>query len=159
MSFLPSLFLLSQILALWASCYLDCTGFPLHSAFTARTLAELCFCCAWPLPRRGWAKVASASLHWSHSTRCVGRVCNFLSSVSPQQRFQTQDQCYSLVTAQSFIWQVKEITPSRREGGLTPKKRSLQLFFKTNLFTIFQCEQLINKMAVSFQCMTKSTTI
>ena len=32
-------------------------------------------------------------------------MCNFLGSVSQQQRFKTADQCYSSVTAQSFIWQ------------------------------------------------------
>ena len=56
----------------------------------------------------------------------VGGECNFLSSVLPQQRFEMMDQCYSLVTAQSFIWQAKVSTPSRREGwqpqrwGLNP---------------------------------------
>ena len=33
------------------------------------------------------------------------------------------DQCYSSVTAQSFIWQTKDSTPWRHEGGLTPKER------------------------------------
>ena len=32
-----------------------------------------------------------------------GGVCNFLSSVSPQQKFETVDQCYSLVTAQFYL--------------------------------------------------------
>ena len=53
----------------------------------------------------------------------VGGVCNFLCSVSPQQRFEMADQCYSSFIAQSFIWQTKESIPSRHEGGLTPKER------------------------------------
>ena len=57
------------------------------------------------------------------SIRYVTGVCNFLGSVSLQQRFEMADQCYSSVTVQSFIRQVKESTPSRREGGLTPKER------------------------------------
>ena len=32
-----------------------------------------------------------------------GGVCNFLSSVSPQQKFETVDQCYSSVTAQFYL--------------------------------------------------------
>ena len=40
---------------------------------------------------------------------CVGGVCNFLGSVSPQPRCEMQ----SSVTAQSFIQQEKESTPSR----------------------------------------------
>ena len=51
----------------------------------------------------------------------VGGVCNFLASVSPQQRFEMVDQCYSSVIAESFIWQTKDSTPSRHEGRPTPK--------------------------------------
>ena len=59
-----------------------------------------------------------------HYIYIVRRVCTLLSSVLPQQRFEMADQCYSSVTAQSFIWQAKESTPLRHEGGLTPKERS-----------------------------------
>ena len=52
----------------------------------------------------------------------VGRVCNFLGSFLPQQRFETADQCYSSVTAQ-FYSTSKGSTPSRYEGGLIPKER------------------------------------
>ena len=45
----------------------------------------------------------SASLNLSHSTRDVGGMCNFLSSVSPQQRFEMVDQCYSSVTAEFYL--------------------------------------------------------
>ena len=51
----------------------------------------------------------------------VRGVCNFLSSVLLQQRFEMVDQCYSLVTAQSFIWQIKDTTPSKREGRPTSR--------------------------------------
>ena len=52
-----------------------------------------------------------------------GRVCNFLGSVSPQQRFEKACQCYSSVIAQNFIQQTENSTLSRHEGGLTPKER------------------------------------
>ena len=46
------------------------------------------FCCGWPLPCGGRAKVISARLNLSHGTRDVGGVCNFLGSVLPQQKFE-----------------------------------------------------------------------
>ena len=58
---------------------------------------------------------------------CVGRVCNFLGSVLPQQRFKMANQCYSLVTAQSFICQTKDSKPWRCEGRLAPKERPQSL--------------------------------
>ena len=33
----------------------------------------------------------------------VGGMCNFLSSVSPQQKFEMADQCYSSVTDQFYL--------------------------------------------------------
>ena len=45
----------------------------------------------------------SASLNPSHSTRDVAGMCNFLGSVSPQQRFEMVDQCYSSVTAEFYL--------------------------------------------------------
>ena len=80
MSFLLSLFLLSWFPACWASCHFHCAGFSLHSAST-----ELSFCCVWPPHHRGRAEVVSARLNLNHGTRDVRGVCNFLSSVSPQQ--------------------------------------------------------------------------
>ena len=53
----------------------------------------------------------------------VRRVYNFLCSVSPQQRFEMADECYSSITAHIFIWQTKDSTPLRCEGGPTPKER------------------------------------
>ena len=51
-----------------------------------------------------------------------GGVCNFLGSVLQQQKFEVMDRpCYSSVSQFSFIWQAKENTPSRCEGGLTQK--------------------------------------
>ena len=40
-------------------------------------------------------------------------MCNFLDSVSLQQRFETADQWNSSVTSQSFVWQAKENTFAR----------------------------------------------
>ena len=64
-----------------------------------------------------------ARLNLSHGTRYVEGVCNFLGSVLLQQRFEMVDQCYSSVTAQSFIQQAKESIPSRHEDRPTGKER------------------------------------
>ena len=45
----------------------------------------------------------------------VGGVCSFLCSVSTSVN--------SSFIAQSFIWQIKDSTPSRHEGGPTAKER------------------------------------
>ena len=100
-SFLLSVFLLSWFPVCWASCHFRGTGFSLCSASTAGTFTELGFCCVWPPPHRGRAEVVSARLNLN-GTRDVRCMCNFLSSVSPQQRFKMADQCYSLVTAQFY---------------------------------------------------------
>ena len=81
------------------------------------------FWCAWSLPYWGQAEVVSSKLHPGHSMRYLRGVCNFLGSVSLQQRFETVDQCYSSVTAQSCIWQTRESTPLRCEGRLAPQER------------------------------------
>ena len=52
----------------------------------------------------------------------VRGACNFLGSVSPQQRFEMVDRCYSSVTAQFYLANKNSI-PSRHKGGLTPKER------------------------------------
>ena len=53
----------------------------------------------------------------------VGELCNFLGSVSSQQKSKATDQGYSSVMAQNFIPQAKETTPLRCEGRPTPKER------------------------------------
>ena len=117
------LFLLFWFPACGASCQFHCTGFPLRSAFTTWAFTKLGFGCTWPPPCGDQARVVSARLHPSHGIRYVGGVCNFLGSVSLQQKFEMADQCYSSLTAQ-FYSQAKEGTPSRlTEGGLTPKER------------------------------------
>ena len=82
-------------------------------------------------------------LHWQSITLCllicclgvlvtiVGGVCNFLSSVSLEQKFEATNRS---VLQLSFIWQAKQNTSSRSEGRLTQKKhrverRSLRLNF------------------------------
>ena len=91
MIFLLSLFLLSQFPACRVSCHSHCAGFSSRSASTMGAFAKLGFCRAWPLPRGGQGEVVSARLNPSHSTRDVGAVCNFLSSVSLQQKFEATD--------------------------------------------------------------------
>ena len=102
MSFCLSLFFLSPFPAHWASCHFYCTGFSSCSASILWTVCELGFCCAWPPPHGGWAKIASARLHPGHSNRYVGGLCNFLSSVLLQQILDMEDQCYHLITAQFY---------------------------------------------------------
>ena len=41
----------------------------------------------------------------------VGGMCNFLSSVSPQQKFEMADQCYSLVTTQFYLEKQRIVHP------------------------------------------------
>ena len=53
--------------------------------------AELGFCCAWLLPHRGPAKIVSVRLNPSHGTIFVRVVCDFLSSVSSQQKFEVME--------------------------------------------------------------------
>ena len=77
------------------------------------------------------AKAVSARLNPSHSTTGVRGVCNFLGSVSPQQKFEAmdqrhssrRDQCYNSMLQLSFIWKTKENTSSRPEGMPTQKTR------------------------------------
>ena len=49
----------------------------------------------------------------------VRGVCNFLSYVSPQQKFELMD---GPVLQLSFIWQAKENTSLRPEGGPTQRE-------------------------------------
>ena len=51
----------------------------------------------------------------------VGGLCNFLSFVSPQQKFEATD------GQLSFIWQAKENTSSRHDGGLPKRREGLNL--------------------------------
>ena len=62
--------------------------------------------------------------------------CVFLSSVSLKQRFEMVG--YSSVTAQGFIRQAKDSTPSRCDGRHTPKEKPqsvLASFFYVCLFS------------------------
>ena len=49
------------------------------------------FHCAWPLPCGGQAEVVLARLNPSHGTIDFRGVCNFLGSVSSQQKFEATD--------------------------------------------------------------------
>ena len=95
-------------------------GFSSCSASTTGPFAELGSCCAWPLPCRGRAEVVTARLNLRNSTVDVRGVCNFFSSVLPQQKFEAPDRP---VLQLSFIWQAKENTSSRWEGGTTQKTK------------------------------------
>ena len=86
-SFLLTLFLLSWFAVWWASCHFHCAGFSSCSASFPRAFTELRFCCAWS-PRRG----CSARLNMRSGTKYVRGVCNFLGSVSLQQKFEATDE-------------------------------------------------------------------
>ena len=67
----------------------------------------------------------------------VGRVCNFLGSVSRQQKFEKTD---GSVLQLSFIWQAKENTFSRNEGRPTKgrkEKRNQRLNSGSSFYTFF----------------------
>ena len=66
-------------------------GFLLKSTPTVGAFSKLGSYCAWPPPCRGRAEVVSARLNPSHSTIDVRGVCNFLGSVSSQQKFEAMD--------------------------------------------------------------------
>ena len=51
-----------------------------------------------PKSLQGLCEVISARLNRSHGTIDVGRVCNFLDSVSSQEKFEAMDQGYILWT-------------------------------------------------------------
>ena len=100
--------------------HFHCAGFSLRSGSTTWAFAELGFCCAWPQPHGGWAR-----LNLSHSTRDVWGVCNFLGSVSRQQKFEAMDRpvLQLSVTAQFYLASKKKNASLRCEGGPTQKKR------------------------------------
>ena len=104
-SFLLKLFLLSWFPAHWAFCHFPVLGFfciqlPPQELSLSWASAVLSLCLV-----GGRAEVVSARLNPSHSTIDVGGVCNFLGSVSPQQKFETMDRpgLQLHVTAQ-FYW-------------------------------------------------------
>ena len=74
----------------WTSCHFPCAGSSC-SASAAGAFAWLGSCCAWPPPRGGHPEVVPARLKPSHSAMDVGGVCNFLGSVSLQQKFEVMD--------------------------------------------------------------------
>ena len=90
-------FLLTSFFAVLVSSMLDFLSLPLCwvsscSASTVGDFAELGFCCAWSLPSGGCTEVVLARLNPSYSTVDVGGVCNFLGSVSSQQKFEVTEQ-------------------------------------------------------------------
>ena len=90
-SFLLSLFLLSWLPEQWVSCHFRRAGFSSRPTSTTGAFSELGFCCAWPPPQGGRAEVVSTSLNLRNSTVYVSGVCYFLSSTSPQQKFEAMD--------------------------------------------------------------------
>ena len=143
--FLLGFLLLSQFPAHWASCHFPCTGFSSCSASSAGAFTQLGFCCVFPSPCRGQAEVISARLNPSHSIIYVREVCNFLVSVSLQQKFEALDgpvlqlhvtaACYSLVV----FARRKESTSSRhvRLGG--PKRHKRRKAPSSILAPLFVC--------------------
>ena len=118
MGFWPSLFLLSQFSACWASCHFHWAGFSSPSASTAGAFTKLGFCYLWPGPHGGQAEVVSARLNPRNGTIDVMGVCNFLGPVLLQQKFEATD---GPVLQLSFTWHTEENTPLRCEVRLTQK--------------------------------------
>ena len=58
------------------------------------------------------------TVHYCDGSSVIKGVCNFFSSVSPQQKFESID---GSVLQLNFSWHAKENTFSRCEGGLTQK--------------------------------------
>ena len=111
------------VFAVPVSSTLGFLSLPLHWVFFAfsfhhGSFAELGFCYASPLPLGGRALVVSATLNLRNGTIYVQGVCNFLGSVSPQQKFEAMD---GPVLHHSFICQTKENISLRCEGRLTQK--------------------------------------
>ena len=122
MSFLLSLFLLSWFPARLVACHFHCSRFPLRSVSTTWAFAKLGFCCTWSPLHWGQVEVVSARLDLSHETKYFGGICNFFSSISPQQRFEIADQCYSSVL---FCLQTKVHPQGLRAGQ--PQRRGINL--------------------------------
>ena len=89
--------------------------FDFHCGSFCRVGLLLCLASAL---RSGQAEVVSPRLNLRNGTIFVRGVCNFLASVSPQQKFEATD---GRVLQLSFIWQAKENTSWRLEGGPTQK--------------------------------------
>ena len=89
MSFLLSSFFAVPVSSTMVFLSLPCVGFSSCSTPTAGAFAELGSCYAWPPPWGGCAEVVSARLNRSHGTIDVKGVGNFLSSVSSQQKSET----------------------------------------------------------------------
>ena len=105
------------------------------SASIAGAFTELGFCCAWPLPHKGWADVISARLNLRNSTVDVGGVCHFLGwpCCSKNLRRWT-DQCYSSV----LFGKQRKIHPRGLSVG-QPKdaKRRVRLNFGSSFYMLF----------------------
>ena len=153
-SFLLSLFLLSQFPAQWASCHFPCTGFSLCSASTVEALTELGFCCTWPLTCGGQAEIVSARLNPSLGTIYVGGVCNFLGSVLLQQKFEVGDGPVLLL---SFIGKQRKTQPQGMTVGQSKRheEKALVQFWLLFYYVFFSPlpEPALCKLGVfSFAC-------
>ena len=89
--FLLSLFLLSWLPARWASCHFLCAGFSLHSTSTTGAFSSWASSVLVLHFKGGQDEVVSTRLNLRNSTMYVSGMCNFLGSVSPQQKFEAMD--------------------------------------------------------------------
>ena len=123
-SFLLSLFLLSWLPAQWVSRHFHRAGFSPRPTSTTGAFSELGFCCAWPPPQGGRAEVVSTRLNLRNSTMYVSGVCYFLSSTSPQQKFEAMDGPVLQLrdTAQFYLeskgkYNLKQTQKTQRKGA------------------------------------------
>ena len=115
-------FLLFQFPAHQASCHFHCAGFSSRSASTIWAFTESGFCCVWPPPLGGQAKVVSARLNLRNSTRDI-RECVIFLVLSCHSKNLKQQTSVTDQLQLSFIWQAKENTFSRHEGNTKEVKR------------------------------------
>ena len=92
-----------------------------------RAFAELGSCCAWPPPWGGHAKVVSARLNPSHGTKYVKGVCDFLSSVSSQQKFEATD-------VKALGQKVSQLSDRPRYSSQLSDRSVLQLHFTPQFY-------------------------
>ena len=95
------------------------------------------FCCAWPQPYGGQAKVVSARLNPRNGTIYVGGVCNFSSVLSHHSKNLKQwtNQCYSSV----FLGKTKDSMPSGSEGELTQKTKRREASVLLGFLLLYIC--------------------
>ena len=91
---------------------------------TSWTIAHQASLTMWFPRQQYWSGLSFPSLGNLPDPRYVRGVCNFLGSVSLQQRFEMGDQCYSSVTIQT-LFKKQRIVHTSGVRGANPKGEAL----------------------------------